>query len=972
MDNIIQPIINENLTVQLQQYFTMIWQRYLVSCNEQQVAYLTDTFFLNTVSLVWIASEFCSDYAIKAPGCFYNYFAAHILKNYAEDEYQVALQEALALVSDEEQLMCELRLFRNQEMLRIIWREISGLANFEETVRDLSNLADACITLTLDKLYQWHCQKYGKPGQYQGHTQNLLVIALGKLGGRELNLSSDVDLLFCYPSKGETIGVNKNYSHEQFFLRLAQHLIRILETQTVDGFVFRVDMRLRPYGQSGALVMDLNALENYYQHQGRTWERFALLKARIITGHDVEKKRLKQVIQHFVYRSYVDFGVIEDLRNLKIRINREVASQNLHNNIKRGSGGIREVEFVVYAMQLIRGGKDTKLQQGNFLFTLTTLQMLDIFPADVVNDLRECYYFLRKTENCLQAFRDLQTQELPDNKLQQQRLAVAMQFPNYEDFLLQLNTIRQKAAFHFDYMIAISDQHDPDASNYPAKEIQRVIDVMVDASEAIEILAQHGFVKPDKAYQLISQLLQSHRYQIMTDVGQVRLEKLLPILLYKVGKAKRSDDNLLHVIRIVEAVMRRSSYLALLYENPLALDQLVRLCHESDWIADQLARYPALLDDLLDTQLLHRHFSRQDLVTEIEQQLCSIPQEDLEQQLACLCHFKLSHMLRIAARDITNSLPVVQVSDALTMLAIIVLQQVENIAWQHLGTRYGYPCDHNGHEEVLHNCFAILAYGKLASSELGYGSDLDLVFLHQDKNINLYTNGKKAISNAQFYLKFGQLILSLLKTHTVNGVLYDIDTRLRPSGQSGLLVTSLQAFADYQMKSAWLWEHQALIRSRIVSDSPQFTTFIEKVRHDVIAQVREHAQLRSAIIDMRARMLDSHCHSEKGLFHLKFDKGGITDIEFIVQYAVLRWSQQHPKLLEYTDNSRILSILAQEQLLAVDVVGVLSEIYQKYRNAYHHLSLQQAPYHVVAEEKFAQERKQVIQMWQQLIESEIK
>ncbi len=891
-------------------------------------------------------------------------------------EMREALAELLTDCEDEDRLAHQLRRFRNRQQVRIIWRDLTRQADLSETCGDLSDMADACIDLAYQWLYRRHCEQFGVPtGRRSGQPQQMVILGMGKLGARELNLSSDIDLIFGYPEGGETAGAKRSLDNQEFFVRLGQRLIKALDAPTLDGFVFRVDMRLRPYGSSGSLVLSFNALEQYYQDQGRDWERYAMIKARVVGGDQVAGKELLEMLRPFVYRRYLDFSAIDALRTMKQLIQQEVRRKGMAANIKLGSGGIREVEFIAQAFQLIHGGRDLSLQQRPLLKVLGILSGQGYLPAVAVDELREAYEFLRYTEHALQAIDDRQTQMLPDNQTDCDRVAFIMGFDSWETFHQQLLHWRGRVDWHFRQVIADPDEdEETEGEALVGGEWLPLWEQDWDEEFACRQLSDAGFRDGQAACQRLAALRSGNQVRTMQRLGRERLDAFIPRLLAQAVEQDDPDLVLERVLPLVEAVARRSAYLVLLTENPGALQRLLELCAGSPWIAEQIARFPLLLDELLNAGRLFSPPLAPELAAELRERLARIPEDDLEQQMEALRHFKLAHRLRVAASEIAGTLPLMKVSDYLTWLAEAILEQVLALAWRHTVARHGQPRRVDG--SLCDPAFIILGYGKVGGLEFGHGSDLDLVFIH-DGDPNAETDGAKSIDGAQFYTRLGQRIIHLLTTQTTSGQLYEVDMRLRPSGVSGLLVSSLSAFDRYQSDEAWTWEHQALVRARVLVGCPQLATDFEKVRASVLGRSRDLEQLRREVSEMRAKMRDNlgtrvtqagtaeKAFLADGEFNLKQDAGGIVDIEFMVQYAALAWSHQHPQLLRYTDNIRILDRLKQAGLMTGDEVRLLQDAYKAYRAAAHRQSLQKLP-GVVSGDQFHDERRAVMRIWREL------
>lgn len=918
------------------------------------------------LSRVLVCSRFALREFERHPGLLPDLLGSgDLARAYAPDEYIRRARAAVGESPSEASLLEGLRALRRREMLRILWRERSALANLVETTAELSALAEAALDVALEAVHAELAARHGEPiGEYSGKAQRLVVIGMGKLGARELNLSSDIDLIFAYPEPGETAGA-RSLSNQEFFLRVGQRLIRALDAATKDGFVFRVDMRLRPYGESGALVLGFDAMEQYYQDQGRDWERYAMIKARVVAGDRVAGESLLATLRPFTYRRYIDFTAIDSLRQMKSLITREVARRGQQGDVKLDAGGIREVEFIAQSFQLIRGGREPRLQERALLPVLATLAELGQLPAKAVSELREAYLFLRATEHALQGWDDAQTQALPQDAEPRARLAFAMGFADWEAFAAELARQRSRVSAHFAAVFSEPATNEVARDAGPWPTIWRMEQP---PEELAQLLAAAGFEDPVESLRRLQVLRDSSRVQTLQPAGRERLERFMPLLLAAAARSDHPSTLLARVMPLVEAVLRRSAYLALLEENPAALAQLVTLCTASPWIAQELANHPVLLDELIDPLALAVLPDRERIAADLRQHMLRVPPEDLEAQMEGLRHFKLSHSLRCAASELTGVLPLMKVSDYLSWVAEAVLGHVLALCWQELVARHGMPQRAPG--EPCDPDFLVVAYGKLGGIELGHGSDLDLVFLH-DADPELSTDGGKPLDNTVFFTRLGQRIIHVLTTWTALGQLYEVDMRLRPSGAKGLLVSTFRAFREYQFREAWTWEHQALVRARPVAGCPRLAARFEALRREVLALPREPGRLREEVVAMRAKMRahllkPGASGADSPLFHLKQGPGGIVDIEFLVQYAALAWSGAHPAVSEYTDNIRILEALGREALLAPEDAALLTEAYKAYRSAVHQLALQKQE-ELVDAAPFARWRAGVGRIWQALL-----
>lgn len=923
------------------------------------------------------ASDFVIEQSVRDPLMLLSLVQSGELdRPFAKGELCAQIAAAVSLAQTEDELGRALRRQRTRHQVRIIWRDLNRQADLVQTCRDLSDMADASIDQAYQWLYRRHCDQFGTPtGRRSGEPQQMVILGMGKLGAVELNLSSDIDLIFAYPEGGETVGVKRPLDNQEFFIRLGQRLIKALDPITVDGFVFRVDMRLRPYGSSGALVLSFNALEQYYQDQGRDWERYAMIKSRVVAGDQVAGEQLQEMLRPFVYRRYLDFSAIEALRTMKQLIQQEVRRKGMADNIKLGSGGIREVEFIAQAFQLIHGGRDLSLQQRPLLKVLSTLEGQGYLPPAVISELREGYEFLRYTEHAIQAIADRQTQMLPDSAQDQARIAFMLGFHDWEAFHEKLMFWRGRVAWHFAQVIADPDEDEGVESEVVVGgEWLPLWEEAQDEEAACRQLEEGGFADATKALKALASLRASPQLRAMQRLGRERLDAFIPRLLAQAVEHENPDLVLERVLPLVEAVARRSAYLVLLTENPGALRRLLTLCAASPWIAEQITRFPLLLDELLNEGRLFKPPLAPELAAELRERLTRIPEDDLEQQMEALRHFKLAHRLRVAASEIAGSLPLMKVSDYLTWLAEAILEQVLALAWRQTVAKYGTPLRTDG--TLCDPGFIIVGYGKVGGIELGHGSDLDLVFIH-DGDQQAETDGPKPIDGTQFFTRLGQRIIHLLTAQTNSGQLYEVDMRLRPSGASGLLVSSLGAFARYQENEAWTWEHQALVRARVLVGSKDVGQAFENVRAQVLGKARDLAKLQQEVSEMRAKMRDNlgskstaagtgaNAFEATAPFDLKQDAGGIVDIEFMVQYAALAWSQTHPPLLRWTDNIRILEELEHEGLMPAEDASLLREAYKAYRSAAHRQALQKDA-GVIPGDQFADERRQVMRIWREL------
>jgi glutamate-ammonia-ligase adenylyltransferase len=918
---------------------------------------------------LWIASDYAASLFLTDPDLINDLVQSGDLQRDYRN-WTTHLQDFLKRWPDraeadvQARLRRELRLFRKREWLRILWRDVTGRSDVMETCRDLSQLADACINHALAVLGELCRQQHGLPLDSAGKEQQLIVLAMGKYGAYELNLSSDIDLIYVFPESGDTTVTGaypqaRSTTIQQYFCKLGQWLVSALDTVTSDGFVFRVDLRLRPYGNSGALALPIDAIEEYYQTQGRDWERFAMIKVRAVSGEPARITKLMAILRAFSYRRYLDFATIEALRDLKRQIEQQVRRKGMHDNIKLGSGGIREVEFIVQVLQLIYGGMHRHLQAPSILTALNGLVLEQCMRAEDAAALRTSYLFLRRLEHAVQALDDKQTHLYPQEALAELRVALALGYATREALREHVGSVRAIVAENFADTIAAEN---PSAAATDSG-MSALWQGALDPDKAQRTLAALGYKQPDDVLRTLDTWRKSRVFLALEKNGRERIDRFLPLLLGRLAREQDPDLGFQRVFAFVQAVAQRTAYLVLLLENPLALTQLITLCTASPWVAELLSRYPVLLDELL--RPLSRPPEKPALQDLLRQQLLRISHDALDEQLANLQSFKQEQMLTVAAAELAGTMPLMKVSDYLTWLAETVVEHVLELAWEQLTVRYGLPFNSKGESGARD--FIVIGYGKLGGIELNYGSDLDLVFMH-DGHAELQTTGGGAgsVHSSAFYVQLGQKLLSLLGTHTLTGKLYEIDLRLRPSGASGALVSSEAAFLRYQHEAAWTWEHQALVRARVVAGSAILAQDFARIRRDVLGKVRDRQTLAQDIVNMRLRMRRELGSRKPGdTFQVKQDAGGLVDIEFIVQYLVLAHAHEQPALLEWTDNMRLLDTAAVCGVLDARDAATLQNIYIEYRTLLHRLALDKASYQLTATSLAAQ-RQQVTAIWDAL------
>jgi glutamate-ammonia-ligase adenylyltransferase len=767
---------------------------------------------------------------------------------------------------DEATLMRALRRLRERVLLRVMARDLGGLADLDEACATMSDLAELAIAAALEE-------------------QGLIVVAMGKLGGRELNVSSDIDLIFVHPG-----GLEDQERYE----RAGRRLIRLLAAATEDGVVFRVDMRLRPYGESGPLACSFDFLEAYFIAQGREWERYAWIKARALTGEmrdhtsGSRHEELYRIVRPFVFRKYLDYATLGAMRELHAEVRREVARRELAAHVKLGPGGIREIEFIAQALQLARGGRDPELTARPTLQILQRLGQKRLLPAAAVDELRAAYVFLRNVEHRLQYLDDAQRHELPRDDEDRMRLARMSRFSDWESFMQELDRHRQAVSRHFEAVFAQS-------------------------KEAAEPWPEHP---------RLAALRGSQRYAALPPESRRRLDAVVPALARASQVTPDPDSTLVRGVDLVEAIASRAAYLALLAEHPQALERVARIIGASSWAAEFITRHPVLLDELLDDRLLYAPPDLEAFARALRAQLAA-HQGDRERRLVLLREMHQAQVFRLLAQDLAGLLTVERLADHLSALADLVLEITIELAWQELPRRHreGAPS------------FAVIAYGKLGGKELGYASDLDIVFLFDDAHADA----------PEVYARLAMRLQSWITTRTSAGVLFETDLALRPSGASGLMVSSLEAFERYQERDAWVWEHQALTRARFCAGDAGVGRAFEALRERILRRTRAGRELAAEIVAMRDKMHAAH-PNRSGLFDLKHDRGGMVDVEFSVQYLVLAHAAQHAVLTKNLGNIALLGIAAELGLLPGALAERCRNAYREFRRLQHALRLNGAQY----------------------------
>lgn len=839
-----------------------------------------------------------------------------------------------------------LRTLRRRVLLHALARDLTGRADLAEVCAAMTRLAEVALTAALGLHHADLAAAHGEPRGADGAPQSLVVIGMGKLGGGELNVSSDIDLVFAYPDDGETTGPRR-LANGEFFDRLGRRVIAAINDRTSDGFVFRVDMRLRPYGDSGPLTVPYSALEQYLVTQGRAWERYAWLKARFLTGgrHD----ELAEVVTPFVYRKYLDFDAYEGLRDIHRQIREQGKRRDYQPNVKLGPGGIRELEFTVQALQLVRGGREPGLRQRGTLPALAALAARGLIPGAAADGMRAAYVFLRNLEHRLQYRDDQQTQTLPAAPPEREALADAMGYASTAAFDAALAGHRAMVEEQFGAVFgeaaprASTSGADADADDAVAR-LSAIWHGDVSAESALATLKAAGFTDPPALASTLDRVRASVRYLQLPVLSRQRFDALLPQLLAVAAtvpvRGADPQSVFLRLLQLLEAVSRRSAYLALLIEHPPLLPRLAQLMGGSAWAADYLTRHPLLLDELLDARVLLAEPDWGDWRAELARMIKD-RDGDPEGQMDALRHFQHAQSFRLLAQDLADRLTVERLADHLSALADTILEATLAAVWAQIsGAGATAPR------------FAIVGYGKLGGKELGYVSDLDVVFLYDDDD-------ERAPMR---YARLAQRLVTWLTSNTAAGQLYDIDLRLRPDGAAGMLVLPFPAFCRYQRDKAWTWEHQALTRARFVAGDTALGAAFEAEREAILRLPRDHAHLRAEVVEMRRKMLAGHPNATPQ-FDLKHDPGGMVDIEFAVQYLVLAHAHRHPRLTRNAGNIALLGMCGELELVPAATAIGAADAYRAYRRLQHEIRLTGAPHARVEPSTQARHRAVVAALW---------
>lgn len=872
-----------------------------------------------SIPKVWAISDYVSKHCLQQPELMTELFASGALNQpFQTRDFSALLQAHVASADTQEAWMSALRCFRKKMMLRLIWRDIMRWSTLEQTLDELSSMADVIINACCSWIDQHLQSQYGCPEPHHSLPQRFVVLALGKLGGRELNLSSDIDLIFSYPSEGMTQGEN-SISHSQYFNAFSRLLIQMLHTHQDDGFVFRVDMRLRPFGEAGALSCHYAFMADYLQRYGRDWERYAYIKARVISGYGRLSHPLMHTISQFVFQREINFDVIQSLQKMHQLIKAETAKMTRVDNIKVGRGGIREIEFIVQIFQLIYGRHHIPLRDRRTLTSLHYLHQLNFLSADVCRQLRQAYCFLRDVEHKLQAVDDKQTHAIPTSSIDQARLAYAMDHLSWDTFSKTLDQHRDYVRHIFQLVTDSSHAYQPlnelMLASYPTEQPV--------PEQTIE--SHHQSVDP-QLMELLQAFLKKHQSHL-SDKHHMMIHKMFHRHLRQLMEYEQPHEVMQLALSCLDSSILHPKIIHQLYYHHASLRRLIRCCALCPKLIPLLVQTPKFIHLLWQHRGFAEGITAEDILLNLDKKLELHPHDDTTHTLDILLDFKQCKLLQTAISDLFYDLPITTVSAVLSYTAAAIIDKVHQLALAQISER-PHPCS-----DLL-----IIAYGKLGSMEMGYHSDCDLVFVFDDTS----TDVDDGIASLVFHTSLTQHLMHLMHQPTLGGKLYEIDTRLRPSGNSGPILCSLKAFKHYLEHEAWTWEHQALVKARAISGHDHLRCQFHAIREEILQQSRPLATLRQDIRDMREKMF-SKKNLDSTLFDIKSSPGGILDIEFITQYYVLACSHQHPQLAQHADTLSILGCIEEGKLLPTDTITTLQKIYLMYRQRLHEHDLKKMP-----------------------------
>ncbi|WP_429198187.1 bifunctional [glutamate--ammonia ligase]-adenylyl-L-tyrosine phosphorylase/[glutamate--ammonia-ligase] adenylyltransferase [Luteibacter sp. W1I16] len=870
----------------------------MAACRAARIPLYDDAGVAERIRRTLLASDFAFDILRRQP----ELLAPAGLERLRANADAGTRGASLELPVDEDRCMAVLRRFRHAEAVRLVFRDVNGLDDLDETLSSTSALYETLLEVALRWSENAMHARYGQPRDAHGVAQRTVVLGFGKLGGNELNFSSDIDLVLAYASGGETDGP-RPLDNGEYFIRETRQLVRLLAEPTVDGICARVDLRLRPFGNAGRLSLPFAAMEQYYQREGRDWERYAWIKARPVAGDRVAGRELQDMLRPFVYRRYLDYTAFAGLREMKALIDAEVARKDLAGNLKLGPGGIREIEFVVQLTQMIRGGRDPALRVRGLLPALRACEARGYIPSARAKLLRSAYVFLRRLENRVQMLRDAQTHDIPDDVLSRERLALGLGYPSWEDLALDLARHRDAVSSEFAAVLV------PEAGGTATAPVADVALWQAARDETLDAATMEasGFRPGEEAAAELVKLPRTAAVRSMSARSSERIERLMPQLIGAARGSVAPVASLLRMLRLVQAVARRSSYLALLDEQPNARRRVASVFADSAFLAERVIAQPLLLDDVLDPRIDQLPLKRADISAEIARTLGALDERDAEQELERINEFRSSIAFRLGLAFNDGRADATATARRLAGLAEAVVAAILALATRELTAQHGrLPGEGSG--------FVVLGYGSLGGEELGFASDLDLVFVYDGKRANAMSDGPRPVDGTRWYQRLAQRVMHWLSVQTHAGRLYDVDTRLRPDGSKGLLVASVDAFEAYQRDRAWTWEHQALLRARPVAGDTRLGAALAGIRREILGAPRDAARVRAEVGAMRARWRGERDRSDATHVDLKQGAGALIDIEFILQGMVLGHAAAHPSVLDTHASSTLIDVLREAGL----------------------------------------------------------
>jgi glutamate-ammonia-ligase adenylyltransferase len=889
-----------------------------IACREAGVPFYDDAGVDDHLQRVLLASDFAYESFLRDPPLL----GPELLQLMSDPRHADARAGVLAEPHDDVGLRAALRHFRKREALRLIWRDVNGADAVETTLAGASVLAESCIEAALRGAERLVGARHGVVRDARGQVQRMVVLALGKLGGGELNFSSDIDVVFAYAENGDSTSDPERGSRAldaaAYYARVGQALVSLLADRSADGYVYRVDLRLRPFGNAGRLALSFAAMEQYFQSEGRDWERYAWIKARPVAGDRNAGARLLDTLRPFVFRRYLDYTAFAGLREMKALIDAEVARKDLADHLKLGPGGIREIEFVVQLVQLIRGGREPTLRARGLLPALAACEQLGFIPAARAQRLREAYRFLRRLENRVQMFADQQTHEIPADPRERERLALALDYPDWARLDIDLRVHRAAVTEEFAALMATDARSSARQAQAMWPDFWRALV----ASEGIDAqaLADAGFDPPQEAAAELEAVLGSNALRNMSALSRERLDRVMPAVFAAAVAQAEPARCLARLLRLVQAVARRSVYLALLDEQPAALKRLSAVFSASAFLADRVIAHPLLLDDLFDDRVDSAVPRRSAIEDELARRLAALGDGDPEAEIELIQEVRNSALFRIGLAFLGSRLDGVAAARALAEIAEVVLAVVLRIAERELIAAHG-RLDERSEGAGM----AIIAYGSFGGTELGFGSDLDLVFVYDGDRARGESDGAKPLDGSRYYARLAQRVVHLLGVLTRAGRLYEVDVRLRPDGSKGMLVLSMDAYEGYQRERAWTWELQALVRARALAGDAALGRRFERTRAELLATPRDAPAVRTDIAQMRERWRAERDRSDAQQFDLKQGVGGLVDIEFLLQGIVLLHAADRIELLASGNSADLIRIATDIGVLDRDQGASLAD-----------------------------------------------